>query len=348
MSSTSTSLSSHSGGESRELVLPDSPPPFSVVTEHWQNQLDIPKYNAEENYSFGEIYEEAMFKLIHKHLELDTHERFAYVGSNKGSLAEKIKEKFCLLQPMVNIFPGLIHYEETPGQKLLPFRISHVGAEEYFRQLSERLGKNDEAPFDKILLKDSVEHFTNPAETFVHIIRTMAPMGRLLIIHRPGPMSTLPMFTEAHKKFVAEDSEEPYAKIIKNLQSVHVDVKWEIETLPIVMPKVKWLSMLKEQFPPQMEAISRAQIATGIRELTEGMLKYQGEEVEFFDRLLFVTATHPLVENGFPSIQRCGALAHRPFPGISEMKYSLKITPDIHKMVEGIENRAKESSKVMH
>ncbi|PIK36487.1 hypothetical protein BSL78_26686 [Apostichopus japonicus] len=341
MISSTTKRGTNARTNTRELVLPDSPPPFSVVTEKWQNQLDIPKYRLEESYSFGDAYEDAMFKLIHKHLELDTHERFAYVGSNKGSLAEKIKEKFCLLQPMVNIFPGLIHYEETPGQKLLPFRISHVGAEEYFRQLAESLGKDKPAPFDKILLKDSVEHFTNPSQTFSHILRTLAPLGRLLIIHRPGPMSTLPMFTEANKKFVTDDSEEPYAKIIKHLQAVHVDVKWDIETLPIGMPKVKWLAMLREQFPPQMEAISRAQITTGIRELTEGMLKYQGEEVEFFDRLLLVTATHPLVENGFPSIQRCGTLATQPYPGMIDVKYKLKVTPDIYRVVEGMERKDK-------
>ena len=65
--------------------LPVSPQPFSVITEHWQDKLNIPGDDGDGGLcSFGEVYEEAMYKLIHKHLELDTHDRFAYVGARKG------------------------------------------------------------------------------------------------------------------------------------------------------------------------------------------------------------------------------------------------------------------------
>ncbi len=74
-------------------VLPQSPQPFSVITEHWQDKLQIPSSadgggdNGQDNglCSFGEVYEEHMYQLIHKHLELDTHDRFAYVGASKGT-----------------------------------------------------------------------------------------------------------------------------------------------------------------------------------------------------------------------------------------------------------------------
>lgn len=266
---------------------------------------------------------------------------------NAGSFASKIKDHFCILQPMVNIFPGLIHYEETPNQRLLPFKIAHVGAEEYFRELTDSMGENGDPPFDKILLKDSVEHFTNPSLTFVQIMKTLSKHGRILIIHRPGPMSTLPFFSEATRRFGDTDVDEPYIKIIKNLQAIKVDVKWEVETLPIVMPKTKWLAMLKEKFPPQMEVISNYQVQSGIRELTEGMLKYQGEMVEFYDRLLFVTATHPMVNCGYPSIQRCGASAAMPYPGMGDMKYTLKVTPDLYAHVQEMEREMEEKDKIL-
>jgi len=327
---------------SAPLVLPKQPQPFAVISEHWQEKLDLSSPRpanspdaAEDIYSFGDVYEESLYKLIHKHLELDTHDRLAYVGTSKGSLAEKVKEKFCLLQPMVNIFPGLIHYQETPNQRMLPFKICHVGAEEYFRQLSDDLVKDHkEPPFDKMILKDSVEHFTNLAETFSHIMRTLTQNGKVLIIHRPGPMSTLPFFSEASRRFIQDDSDEPYIKIIRSLQEIKVDAKWEIETLPIVMPKVKWLAMLKEKFPPQMAIISNFQVQTGIRELTEGMFKYQGDQVEFFDRLLFITASHRMKNSEFPSIQRHGAAAGKPYPGLMDMKYTLKVTGDIYGYVQ--------------
>ena len=142
------------------LCLPKHPQPFAVISEHWQDKLQLSSPRSDNTdspeddiYSFGQVYEESLYKLIHKHLELDTDNRLAYVGANKGSLAEKIREKFCLLQPMVNIFPGLIHYQQTPNQRMLPFKVCHVGAEEYFRQLADDLIKDHkEAPFDKIIL----------------------------------------------------------------------------------------------------------------------------------------------------------------------------------------------------
>ncbi|XP_072042670.1 uncharacterized protein [Amphiura filiformis] len=330
--------------------LPQSPQPFSVITEHWQNKLQIPSPGDQDKdlCSFGDVYEESLYRLIHTHLELDTHDRFAYVGASKGSLASKIKDKFCLMQPMVNIFPGLIHYEQTPNQRMLPFKIAHVGAEEYFRQLADDMTDDKEPPFDKILLKDSVEHFTHPAETFSHIMKTLTKFGRILIIHRPGPMATLPFFSEASRRFSDEDVDEPYIKIIKNLQAIKVDVKWEVETVPIVMPKTKWLAMLKEKFPPQMEVISNCQVQSGIRELTEGMLKYQGDMVEFYDRLLFVTATHPLVNCGYPSIQRCGASDAMPYPGVAgDMKYTLKVTPDLYAHVREMEQKVHDKDRIL-
>ncbi|XP_072176048.1 uncharacterized protein [Diadema setosum] len=332
----------------RDPIIPATPQPFAVISEHWSDRLNLPSFSDDDVFSFGPVYEDAMYKLIHKHLELDTHDRFAYVGASKGSFAEKVKEKFCLLQPMVNIYPGLIHYEETSNQRMLPFKISHVGAEEYFRQLSKDLQKDEkEAPFDKIMLKDSCEHFTNPAETFLHIMKTISPLGKMLIIHRPGPMNTLPFFSEANKRLSEEDSEEPYTKLIRNLQRIRVDVKWEIETLPIVMPKVKWLAMLKKNFPPQMEIISKGQVQQGIRELTEGMLKYSGETVEFYDRLLFITACHPMTDCGYPSVQRCGASATKPYPGLLDQKFTLTVTPDIYKYMQELEKQPEEKKKII-
>ncbi|XP_071951151.1 uncharacterized protein [Antedon mediterranea] len=320
----------------KQLVLPKYPQPFSVISEHWQGQLNVTEKADDDLFSFGSIYDENLFKQIHKHLELDTHDRFAYVGCSKGSYAEKIKEKFCLLQPIANIFPGVIFYEETSNQRLLPFKIDHIGAEQYFRELSEGLTEDKEPPFDKIILHGAFEHFTNPKETFRHIMKTLTKEGKLLIIHRPAPMSTLPFFTEANKRFVKEDSNDPYLKILRCLQSQRVDVKWDVEVLPIVMPKVKWLAMLNQKFPPQMEIISTFEIMTGVRELTEGMFKYQGDQVEFFDRLMFVTVSRPYGNDSYPNIQRYGTSDLRPYPaGLSDLRYSLAVTPDIQKHMQG-------------
>ncbi|XP_064651845.1 uncharacterized protein LOC135502746 [Lineus longissimus] len=306
---------------------PESPRPFSVISEGYQDQLNIPFFD--DRYSFGEAYETRMMELVHRFLELGTDDRFCYVGDARGSLAPRIQEHFCLLEPVLSVNPGHFHYEETPKCKMLPFRIAYTGAEEYFRTVAQN---PDNLPlFDRVLLKDAIPYFASPKETYMNIMSTISEYGKIMIVHRPQAMNTLPIFSDARHRFA--ETEDHYIQIVKDLQTCGFDVQWEIESVPIIMPKVKWLAMLKEKFPPQMDIISNFEVMTGIRELSEGVLKYEGDMVEFQDRLLFVTASRPMVETGYPSINRIGRTELKPYPGMQDLHYKLEITPDIKPFV---------------
>ena len=78
------------------------------------------------------------------------------------------------------------------------------------------------------------------------------------------------------------DNDIPYMDIVKDLQSVRLDVQWELEIVPANIQKRKWLAMMSEHYPPQMEIMSKTEMLGGIRELTEGMLKYEGETVRIY------------------------------------------------------------------
>ena len=90
------------------------------------------------------------------------------------------------------------------------------------------------------------------------------------------------------------------------IQSVRCDVEWEIETAPIRMTQNKWLLMMKHRFPSGgfLDDCTESDVGYGLRELVEGIFKYQGPEVEFYDRLLIVVATHQLPNTKLPIIQR--------------------------------------------
>jgi hypothetical protein len=92
--------------------------------------------------------------------------------------------------------------------------------------------------------------------------------------------------------------------------------------------------MLQEKFPPQMEILSDSEITSGCRELTEGVLKYEGEIVEFQDRLLFITVSHSALEDGFPKIQRHGRSDTGTFPNLKNLKLNMSVTPDIRKFLK--------------
>ena len=77
------------------------------------------------------------------------------------------------------------------------------------------------------------------------------------------------------------------------------------------------------------------------------MLKYSGEMVEFYDRLLFITACHPMVECGYPSVQRSGASDTQPYPGLLNQKYTLTVTSDIYKLMREMEKKPAEKKKII-
>ena len=307
---------------------PEAPKPFCCVTEDWTKWMNIPHIPEYEKYSFGSEYEKMMCHMVHKYLELDTDDRMCYVGDNKGSLVSLLQNRFCLVEPVTAVVPGHIHYEESPRHKMLAIKISHTGAEEFFRVESTKRP----AQFDKVLLKDAIHYFDNPKEAFRNIFSTLSQdRGKLLIVHRPAFMNTLPLFSDAKERMLQND--EPYMGIIQDLQSCNLDVRWEIECLPVVMPKTKWLAMVKERFPQQLESVSQYEVGGGIRELTEGVLKYGGDMVEFTDRLLFITAQKHWNPKEGPSVQRVNTNLLKPYPTVDNFSFKMEVTDDLKQHV---------------
>ncbi|CAH1791998.1 unnamed protein product [Owenia fusiformis] len=313
---------------SHTILGPEKPSPFSVISEGYQPRYQFPNIPDYEKYSLGEAYESKMCELVHQYLELGTDDRLCYVGQSLGSLAELLALKFCLLEPVTSVIPGHIHYEESPRHKMHPVRIAHIGAEEYFNDLAKKSYRGT-PPFDKVMLNDGVQYLEDSQETYANIMKCVSELGKMLIIVRPGSLNTLPLFHDAKQRIAENDA--PYMKIVRELQACGLDVQWEIEILPIIMPKVKWVTMLKEKFPPCLDIMSSYEISSGIRELTEGVLKYEGEMVEFQDRLLFITATHTLAQAELPVVKRFGTITTE--PGMGDLRYKMEVTKDIKKYV---------------
>ena len=206
---------------------------------------------------------------------------------------------------------------------MVPIKLAHVSAQEYF---STEAVKGPQ--FDKVLLKDAVQFLENPVATYKHIEATLNEFGRMLIIHRPAPMNSLPLFSDARDRM--QENDASFMKIIHDLQKeCQLDVQWEIECLPVVMPKTKWYAMLENQFPTQLEMVSRFEVRSGIRELSEGVLKYEGDIVEFSDRLLFITASKRIFSE-YPAVKRHSHVnAPQPITSQPELRYRMEVTSDI-------------------
>ncbi|KAH3713074.1 uncharacterized protein LOC127858683 [Dreissena polymorpha] len=311
---------------------PESPRPLSVISEGYQNRYRIPAHPAWEQYTFGNQYERTLEGLVNKYLELGTTDRMCYIGDTKGSMAESLAERFCLLEPLLSVIPGHYSYVETDSKKILSIRVAHVGSEEYFR-LQAKEKPEMRTLFDKIVIKDALRYFENPVEMYCNIMKCLKKDGKMLIIHRPSSINTLPVFRNAKQRL--EDNEIPYTDIIKDLKSLDFDVQWDIECLNLTISKKKWFSMLKAKFPPQMEILSDFEMMAGIRELADGIMKYEGDLVEFQDRLLFIVVCNPAQKRrGYPGIKRYNADDMVPFPNLKDLNYSMELTPELKQMVK--------------
>ncbi|KAL4218265.1 hypothetical protein ACF0H5_023001 [Mactra antiquata] len=311
---------------------PESPRPLAVISEGFQKRFRIPNFPAWEEYTFGAQYDKHLFQNINKYMELETTDRLCYIGETKGSLADAIVSRFCLLKPMLTVVPGHYSYVETDSSKMLPIRVANVGSEEFFRLQAKEKPENRQQ-FDKIIIKDAIRYFENPIEMYTNIMKCLTKSGKLLIIHRASTINTLPVFENAKQRL--EETEIPFDDIIKDLKSCDFDVQWEIECLPILISKRKWYSLLTSKFPPQMEILTDFEVRSGIRELSEGIMKYEGDMVEFNDRLLFIVVSNPASRRrGFPSIKRYNADDMMPFPK-QDMNFSMEVDEQLKQYVKG-------------
>ncbi|KAK6491576.1 hypothetical protein HHUSO_G3674 [Huso huso] len=259
---------------------------------------------------FGKYYQDNLLKLIWKYLDLDPHHKLLYIGESGESFIPVLEKTSALLQPVVW------------GEE--------CGAPHTDKKL-KRIEQLDNYSFDRVLLVNAVQYFQNPSETFTQVLNTLHASGKILLVHRPGPITTLPFFRKAKKKL--EEQDYPYMKIFESLRKLGADVQWKIEHVPVTIKKDDWLSLLGMKIAPILQHLSDYEVATGLQELTQGCLKYSEEVVSFEDRLMFISA-HKLSEEGgaYPSIQRSGCVhSTPPHSAVWDLPLKLPLTEDLIK-----------------
>ena len=312
---------------------PETPRPFSVLSENYLRFLTCPQapLRPEERYSFGPLYEKRLVSLIEKYCDLAIDERVCYVGDEKGSLAPVIEQLLCLVYPVTSVVPGYIHYEESSDHRVIPVRVENVGAEPHFDQLPAK------PLYDKIIIKDSIAYVNSLPRFIAGVTKVLSELGKILIIHRDASMTTLPIWWEAKNRL--ERHEQPYAQLLDGLAKCNLNVYWEVECLPVVMPKRKWLAMIKDKFPPIMQIVSDFEVKMGLREVTEGILKYEGETVEFTDRLLIVVASKHIGIGRPPLAQRYSTMNHIDLSSAGpKLTYTMEMTQQIKKIIQDKKN----------
>jgi len=159
-------------------------------------------------------------------------------------------------------------------------------------------GLRSQLYFDKIVIYNSIHLFPDITTELLHLINALTDRGRLLIIHRPFRLNTLPFPTDVLNRFRSSDLSLEH--LISTIQLLGLEFQWEVDNSKVVTSRQKWLDMVQcGKFPPFQHDKSQAVdnpdktsnvTSDGVHELMTGVLRYAGDsEIEIVDRMVFVT-----------------------------------------------------------
>ena len=160
-------------------------------------------------------------------------------------------------------------------------------------------GLESELYFDKIVIYNSIHLFSDTNTELLRFVNALTNRGRLLIIHRPFRLNTLPFPADILDRLRSSDLSLEH--LISTIQQLGLEFHWEVEECRVVMSRQKWFNMIQHGgFPPreqehESEAVddpekTSSTTSDGVCELMTGILRYAGDDdIEFVDRMVFIT-----------------------------------------------------------
>jgi len=165
-------------------------------------------------------------------------------------------------------------------------------------------GLKSRAYFDKIIICNSIHLFSDLVAVLLRFVNALTERGRLLIIHRPIRLNTLPLPTEIIDQLRRADLS--LESLISTIQSLRLGFHWEVEDTRVVTSRQKWVHLIQHGgFPLRKqdeledthaannpETMSSTTQSNGIHQLMIGVLRYAGDsDIEFVDRMVFLTVS---------------------------------------------------------
>jgi len=160
-------------------------------------------------------------------------------------------------------------------------------------------GLKSEVYFDKIVIYNSIHLFSDTITELLRFINALTDRGRLLIIHRPFRLNTLPFPTDVLDRLRSSDLSLEH--LISTIQTLGLEFHWEVENSKVVTSRQKWLDIIQcGGFPPRKQDQetqasnnpdkTSSCMSDGIHELMNGVLRYTGNsDIELVDRMVFIT-----------------------------------------------------------
>lgn len=213
---------------------PEMPEPLSARTEKYLPYLPLEKdSNAHDLYSFGPVYNARLNFEIAKMAEIDFDDRICYVGPCRGNNLRHLISQLSLIHPVMHLVPGAALHEtreewaiEEAQENSSLLRRSEQSAEAFFREWRPEKGPH----FDKIIVRDCFGLVVALRDFYADVVRALTPKrGRLLLVHRPDSLSSLPFHTPA---LMAGQKKSPsVSDVVEDLKAVNCEVEYEVRVI---------------------------------------------------------------------------------------------------------------------
>ena len=210
-------------------------------------------------------------------------------------------------------------------------------------------GLKSELYFDKIIIYNSIHLFSDIIKELRRFIGALTSRGRLLIIHRPIRLNTLPFPADIVDRLRSVDLS--LERLISTVQSLGLEFRWEVEESRVVTSRHKWLNMIKNGgFPPckqyhktqppnnPEETPSKETLSTTrsdiTHELMTGVLRYAGDsDIEFVDRMVFLTVNQSCPVPAMKDPATVSASQKRNSKVNMYGSLEMKVTPEIKELL---------------
>jgi ubiquinone/menaquinone biosynthesis C-methylase UbiE len=231
-------------------------------------------YNA--NWEYSKQYLDWMTGAVARHLGVAEAASLLDVGGGTGIYSSRLKDMMGTGSRVVCLDPSQAMLDQVPEG----IETVCATADEAPRILAS-IGIS---AVDRVLVKEAVHHFNDPAHSLRQLVSVLAPMGRLTVAMLP-PTIEYPLFRAAHDVFEADQPHfEAIADILKGL-GMEVAVAHEAFELEISVDT--YLEMVQDRYMSLLSRFTDQQLDDGVREMAAAAP--ESGIYRFADRFVFVT-----------------------------------------------------------
>ncbi|XP_078679008.1 uncharacterized protein LOC144914731 [Branchiostoma floridae x Branchiostoma belcheri] len=246
-------------------------------------------------YSLGDSHGEAILNLIDDLVGIEPEHAVAYVGNYRGSFAPLLESKFALRKRVKRVHLGA-QTGAIPLKRSLPASAVYPNTQNDFTIVAGAIPVKSSGnflsdagkavPYDRVVFYDALGCVENTGSMFDHVGNMLAEDGKIVIIHRPVGLCSLPLPAAGYK--LLQETSVSSNKLTTELRANgFVKVTCEVRTVPVRIEKHRYLAMMREGFPPPMDRVKGGELTRGVRELDT---RIKEDLLEFRDRVVVISA----------------------------------------------------------